>query len=230
MINTPVLHANDLHYAYNDKTRRLSILAGLNLTVNAGDNIAIVGASGTGKSTLLHVLGGLDAPQSGEVILCGTYFSGAKKISAKHQGILRNQHLGFVYQFHHLLPEFNALENVMMPLLVRKTPRSEAAKSAQVLLEKVGVGERSTHRPGELSGGERQRVAIARAMVTKPDCILADEPTGNLDQETAQSVIKTLFELQQSEQTALVIVTHDIQVAQHMQQVYRLQDKQLKQV
>lgn len=224
---TPVLAANHLYYAYGEKQQKLSILEDLNLTVHRGESLAIVGVSGTGKSTLLHVLGGLDKPQSGEVILCGKPFSSAANLSAKYQGELRNQHLGFVYQFHHLLPEFTALENVMLPLLVRKTPRSDAAKSAQVLLDKVGVGHRGKHKPGELSGGERQRVAIARAMVTKPDCILADEPTGNLDVATAQSITQLLFELQDSEKTALVIVTHDIEIAANMQTVYRLENKQL---
>lgn len=225
--NAIVLQAKDLHYAYGEKDRRLSILAGLNLNVNAHDSVAIIGASGTGKSTLLHVLGGLDTPQAGEVRLCGKAFSSPEKIPAKLQGELRNQHLGFVYQFHHLLPEFSALENVMLPLLVRKTNRSDAAKAAQELLDKVGVGKRHQHKPSELSGGERQRVAIARAMVTKPECILADEPTGNLDTETAQSVMNILFELQDSEKTALVIVTHDIEIANNMKTVYRLENKQL---
>lgn len=225
--NNIVLQANNLSYSYGEKNQTLSILSDLNLTVHARDSIAIVGASGTGKSTLLHVLGGLDAPTAGEVTLCGKVFSSAKKISAKYQGNLRNQHLGFVYQFHHLLPEFTALENVMMPLLVRQTDKATAAQSAQALLDKVGVGSRAQHKPAELSGGERQRVAIARAMVTNPDCILADEPTGNLDTETAQSVINLLFELQESEQTALVIVTHDMSIANHMKTTYRLENKQL---
>lgn len=225
--STPVLAAKELYYAYGEKEQQLSILEGLNLTVHASDSIAIVGVSGTGKSTLLHVLGGLDKPQSGEVLLCGKSFSTATPQSAKRQGELRNQHLGFVYQFHHLLAEFTALENVMLPLLVRKTPRHDAAKAAQLLLDKVGIGNRSQHKPSELSGGERQRVAIARAMVTKPDCILADEPTGNLDVETAQSIIQLLFELQDSEKTALVIVTHDIEIANDMKTVYRLTDKRL---
>lgn len=222
-----VLQAIDLHYAYGEKQNELPILAGLNLSVHAGDSIAIIGASGTGKSTLLHVLGGLDTPRSGKVILCGQPFSGGVRLSAKHQGDLRNRHLGFVYQFHHLLPEFTALENVMMPLLIRQVDKKTAAQSAQTLLDKVGVGQRTTHKPAELSGGERQRVAIARAMVTNPDCILADEPTGNLDTQTAQSVMDLLFELQQSQQTALVIVTHDRQIAKHMQTVYQLENKQL---
>ncbi len=226
-----ILQATDLHYSYETgygkNKQSLSILSGLNLTVHACESVAIVGASGTGKSTLLHVLGGLDSPQSGQVTLCGNTFSTAEKVSAKYQGDLRNQYLGFVYQFHHLLPEFSALENVMMPLLVRHIDKKTAAKSAQALLNKVGVGERAEHRPAELSGGERQRVAIARAMVTKPACILADEPTGNLDTDTAQSVIKLLFELQESEQTALVIVTHDNDIANHMKTRYRLENKQL---
>lgn len=223
-----ILQANNISYAYGDKNNTVSIFEHLNLTVSAQDSIAIIGASGTGKSTLLHVLGGLDAPQTGEVLLCGKRFSAPNRVSVKNQGKLRNKHLGFVYQFHHLLPEFSALENVMMPLLIRKTNQHDAAKTAQLLLDKVGiVGRRHTHRPSELSGGERQRVAIARAMVTKPDAILADEPTGNLDQSTAAEVMKTLFELQHSEQTALVIVTHDATIAHRMQQVYQLSNKQI---
>lgn len=225
--NTVVLRANNLDYSYIEKGNTVSVLQGLNLTVNAGESIAIVGASGAGKSTLLHVLGGLDQPQAGEVVLCGNIFSSAKKISAKTQGVLRNKHLGFVYQFHHLLPEFSALENVMMPLLIRNTPQHEAQKLAMELLERVGIGQRGDHKPSELSGGERQRVAIARAMVTKPDCILADEPTGNLDKKTAQSIIDTLFELQRSEKTALIIVTHDTDIANNMQKTYCLENKQL---
>ncbi len=208
--NTVVLRANNLDYSYIEKGNTVSVLQGLN-----------------GKSTLLHVLGGLDQPQAGEVVLCGNIFSSAKKISAKTQGVLRNKHLGFVYQFHHLLPEFSALENVMMPLLIRNTPQHEAQKLAMELLERVGIGQRGDHKPSELSGGERQRVAIARAMVTKPDCILADEPTGNLDKKTAQSIIDTLFELQRSEKTALIIVTHDTDIANNMQKTYCLENKQL---
>ncbi len=223
-----VLQAKELFYAYGEKDNRLSILEGLNFTVRENDSIAIVGASGTGKSTLLHVLGALDTPQSGEVVLCGKTLSSPNLSSPKIQGTLRNQHLGFIYQFHHLLPEFSALENVMMPLLVRKFDRKLASEKAQHLLDKVGVGERASHKPSELSGGERQRVAIARAMVTKPDCILADEPTGNLDSETAQSVMQLLFHLQETEKTALVIVTHDFSIAQQMKNIYRLENKKLR--
>lgn len=227
-MNQPiVLQATNISYQYGSKNQMVSIFEGLNLTVSAHDSVAVVGASGTGKSTLLHVLGGLDAPKSGEVQLCGKRFSAPGRLSAKRQGQLRNQHLGFVYQFHHLLPEFSALENVMMPLLIRKTNRHDAQQAAKALLDKVGIGQRHAHKPSELSGGERQRTAIARAMVTKPDCILADEPTGNLDQETAASVMQTLFELQHSEQTALVIVTHDKQIAAKMQRTYHLSNKQL---
>ena len=222
-----ILQAKNIHYAYGEKNNRLSILKGLNLSIYANESIAIVGASGTGKSTLLHVLGGLDKPQHGEIILCGKPFVSPKKNSAKRQGKLRNQYLGFVYQFHHLLPEFSALENVMIPLLVRKTNKLEAASLAQSLLDKMGVGARATHKPSELSGGERQRVAIARAMVTNPKCILADEPTGNLDTETAKSIINLLFDLQKSEKTALIIVTHDMEIAKQMEKRYQLKDKQL---
>ncbi|PIE42240.1 MAG: lipoprotein-releasing system ATP-binding protein LolD [Gammaproteobacteria bacterium] len=229
--NQNVLVANNLCYAYGEKQRTVAILDNVSLVVRANENLAIVGASGTGKSTLLHVLGGLDSPQSGDIILCGQPFNSAKRtISASRQGELRNQHLGFVYQFHHLLPEFSALENVMMPLLVRKTHRQDAAKAAQLLLDKVGIGQRHHHKPSELSGGERQRVAIARAMVTKPDCILADEPTGNLDQDNAESVMSLLFELQKTEQTALVIVTHDKEIAGKMDSAYALNGRRLEKI
>lgn len=224
-----ILQAKNLHYSYTSTNQSLPILAGLNLDVYSGDSIAVVGASGSGKSTLLHVLGGLDAPQEGEVLLCGQTFASAKPISARHQGMLRNRHLGFVYQFHHLLAEFTALENVMMPLLVRSIDRNIAAKEAKNLLDKVGVGARQHHKPAELSGGERQRVAIARALVTQPDCLLADEPTGNLDTDTAAAVIQLLFDLQAENQTALVIVTHDTGIAEQLQTIYRLQDKRLVQ-
>lgn len=225
--DNPVLVADHVCYAYGEKNHRLSILEQLNFSVFPQDRIAIIGASGTGKSTLLHVLGGLDTPQSGTVTLQGKHFAGKPQPSPKTQGMMRNQHLGFVYQFHHLLPEFSALENVMMPLLARKTNRHDATTAAKTLLNKVGVGNRYLHKPAKLSGGERQRVAIARAMVTNPDCILADEPTGNLDQETAGAVIQLLFDLQQTENTALVIVTHDMDIARNMDTVYRLENKQL---
>lgn len=223
----PVLQADSLCYAYGEKDQRLVILKDLNLQVTPCESIAIVGASGSGKSTLLHVLGGLDRPQSGQVLLCGELFSSVQKVSARHQGERRNQHLGFVYQFHHLLAEFTALENVMLPLLIRRVNRHDAASSAKILLDKVGVSQRYQHKPAELSGGERQRVAIARAMVTKPSCLLADEPTGNLDQDNANAVMELLRELQHVEKTALVIVTHDPNIANSMQTVYHLVDKKL---
>jgi len=226
--NSPqvVLQACDLHYAYGEKDQRVVILAGFDFAINAMDRVAIIGASGTGKSTLLHVLSGLDRPQQGEVRLCGEVLANAAGIAPKRQGQLRNQYMGFIYQFHHLLSEFSALENVMMPLLIRGDSKSLSAAAAAALLERVGLSARQHHKPAQLSGGERQRVAIARAMVTKPACILADEPTGNLDKENADAVMAVLFELQHSEQTALLIVTHDRQIAERMDTVYQLADKQ----
>mgnify|MGYP002651948137 FL=1 len=190
----------------------------LDISINSGERIAIVGTSGSGKSTLLHILGGLDVPTSGEVWLHGQRIN---DLNETQRGELRNQHLGFIYQFHHLLAEFTAIENVAMPLLMRKAvPIAVARQQSIELLEKVGLGHRLTHRPGELSGGERQRVAIARALVTKPSLILADEPTGNLDYANAQAVFEILSELQKDFNTALLMVTHDRQLAQ-------LADKQL---
>ena len=190
----------------------------LDISINSGERIAIVGTSGSGKSTLLHILGGLDVPTSGEVWLHGQRIN---DLNETQRGELRNQHLGFIYQFHHLLAEFTAIENVAMPLLMRKSvPIAVARQQSIELLEKVGLGHRLTHRPGELSGGERQRVAIARALVTKPSLILADEPTGNLDYANAQAVFEILSELQKDFDTALLMVTHDRQLAQ-------LADKQL---
>jgi len=194
------------------------VLNHLDISINSGERIAIVGTSGSGKSTLLHILGGLDVPTSGEVWLHGQRIN---DLNETQRGELRNQHLGFIYQFHHLLAEFTAIENVAMPLLMRKAvPIALARQQSIELLEKVGLGHRLTHRPGELSGGERQRVAIARALVTKPSLILADEPTGNLDYANAQAVFEILSELQKDFNTALLMVTHDRQLAQ-------LADKQL---
>ncbi|WP_218110489.1 ABC transporter ATP-binding protein [Ostreibacterium oceani] len=227
---TPVVMAKQIDYAYGEKHQRVEVLQCLDLTVFAGESVAIVGASGSGKSTLLHVLGGLDKPQSGEVLVCNQCLvkASGRSPNAKQQGEIRNQHLGFVYQFHHLLPEFSALENVMMPLFVRGITPREAKAAAMPLLEKVGVASRAAHKPAELSGGERQRVAIARAMVTNPDCLLADEPTGNLDQENAAAVMDLLFTLQRSENTALIIVTHDYAIADRMEKTYTLTDKRLQ--
>ncbi|WP_230656721.1 lipoprotein-releasing ABC transporter ATP-binding protein LolD [Psychrobacter sp. I-STPA10] len=206
-----ILTATNISKIYDEGNISTQVLTGLDLTVKAGERIAIVGTSGSGKSTLLHLLGGLDVPTSGEVWLHGQCLN---HMNETQRGQMRNQYLGFIYQFHHLLPEFTAIENVAMPLLMRKEVSIDEARSRAVdLLEKVGLGHRLPHRPGELSGGERQRVAIARALVTNPSLVLADEPTGNLDYDNAQSVFGLLAELQSTLQTALLMVTHDRNLA-----------------
>lgn len=223
--DVPVLHARGLTKVYEDGAARVEVLRGIDLTLARGQTLSIVGTSGSGKSTLLNLLGGLDVPSSGEVAVGGVPLSSA---SESQRGKLRNAKLGFVYQFHHLLPEFTALENVAMPLLIRNTHPRDASERATTMLEAVGLGHRLTHKPAALSGGERQRVAIARALVTEPALVMADEPTGNLDERTGAQVQELMLSLNQRLGIALLIVTHDLRFADVCQQQLELHDGQLR--
>ena len=221
----PVLQCRSVARRFSEGDSVLEVLSGVDLTVQSAERVAIVGTSGSGKTTLLQILGGLDDPDDGEVIVGGQPMHGGNEVS---KGELRNRFIGFVYQFHHLLPEFTAAENVAMPLLIRREAKSVALEKASELLARVGLGERLTHKPGELSGGERQRAAVARALITRPQLVLADEPTGNLDAGNGEHVMQLMLELNQELQTSLVIVTHDLSIAERMDRILVLENGVLR--
>ena len=223
-MNKPMLHCRNLRKVYHEYCHTVEVIKDISLTVEQGESIAIVGSSGSGKSTLLHLLGGLDRPTDGHIFMDGIDW---QTLTEKERCVLRNQALGFVYQFHHLLPEFSALENVAMPLLLANSSVKQAITKAREMLNKVGLAHREEHKPSQLSGGERQRVAIARALVHQPKCVLADEPTGNLDQETAAQVFDLMLDLNQQFNTTLIIVTHDRTFAKMTNKVMVLQEGKL---
>jgi lipoprotein-releasing system ATP-binding protein len=222
-----VLEARDVARQFQQGPVTLEVLKSVNVAILAGERLSIVGASGSGKTTLLQILGGLDKPSSGQVLVDG---KNIHSLGEKERGELRNQAIGFVYQFHHLLPEFSALENVAMPLLVRRMHTGEAKDRAREILKRVGLGERLTHRPHQLSGGERQRAAVARALVTQPKLVLADEPTGNLDGRNAESVFELMLELNRERRTSLVVVTHDLRIAARMDRALEIENGSLREV
>lgn len=223
-LKNSLIRIDNLSRIYDDGTNKVEVLTDLSLEVPKGEQLAIVGSSGSGKSTLLHLIGGLDRPSKGSVIIGDTNIH---RLSAKAQGFFRNKHIGFVYQFHHLLPEFEAQDNVAMPLLIRGMKRQQALDKANHLIERVGLTNRRTHKPSELSGGERQRIAFARSLVNDPDCVLADEPTGNLDHAIANQVYELMCELNQESGTTFITVTHDLELASKMQRQLKLEDGQL---
>ena len=220
-MTTVVIEASAVEKVFRQGKTDVEVLKGVDFSVAAGESHAILGASGAGKSTLMHLLGGLDHVTGGEVRVAG---NSLERLSEAELGRLRNRHLGFIYQFHHLLPEFSALDNIAMPLLIRRQPLRAARQEAEGWLTKIGLEQRANHKPGELSGGERQRVALARALVTRPDCLLADEPTGNLDHNTAAQMLELMLDLNRELNTALVVVTHDLDIAARMQHRWHMLD------